>query len=156
MSKFESEWDTQRTDPYDGFLHRTRADAEKIASLKGCTVREPAPDQLFLDIDSEEQAARCRRLIATMDRTGLIADRPRWSPSPSGEPGHYHVVVDLSRNVVDMRERILLQALLGSDPMRELLSWRRLEDGAPDDAISLFFERIPGTEIPAPERGGDY
>jgi hypothetical protein len=76
--------------------------------------------------------------------------------SPSGEPGHAHVVVTLERPVRDMRERIMLQALLGSDPMRELLSWRRLEDGADEDAISLFFERIPGTQIPAPDRGGDY
>ena len=154
MKNFD-DWDTQRTDPYDGFLHRTRADAEKIASLKGCTVREPAANELFLDVDSIEAWANCKRLIASMQPTGLISDW-KFSASPSGLLGHVHVVVGLSRPVRDMRERIMLQALLGSDPMRELLSWRRLEDGADEDAISLFFERIPGTEIPAPERGGDY
>jgi hypothetical protein len=143
---FDKDFDQQRTDPYDGFLHRTRADAEQIAANKGCTVREPAANELFLDIDSEAAAAQCRRLIATMNQHGgIMADA--WSPSPSGEPGHYHVTVLWHRPLRDMHERIMLQALLGSDPMRELLSWRRLEDGADHDAISLFFERAPGTTI---------
>lgn len=42
----------------------------------------------------------------------------------------------------DETERVMLQALLGSDPMRELLAWRRLQLGAESDSISCFFERL--------------
>lgn len=40
-----------------------------------------------------------------------------------------------------MRERILLQACLGSDPLREILSLKYLASGAAPDAISFLFEK---------------
>jgi hypothetical protein len=53
------------------------------------------------------------------------------------------VVVTLDRPVRDACERVMLQALLGSDPMRELLSLERIQNGSDDDAVSVFFERAP-------------
>jgi hypothetical protein len=58
----------------------------------------------------------------------------------SRTPGHMHVTVELSRVVTSEQERITLQALLGSDPMRELLNYRRLMSGTPPEANCLFFE----------------
>ena len=42
-----------------------------------------------------------------------------------------------NRDVVSEMERCLLQALLGSDPKRELLSWNRI--GA--EVVTCFFEK---------------
>ena len=58
-------------------------------------------------------------------------------PSPSGRPGRHHVVVTMPRPVSPM-ERIALQAILGSDPIREMLSWFRIERGIEEPTI--FFE----------------
>lgn len=146
MTKPEPELDfgkIETSDPYDGFLHRTRAEAEKIAALQGCIVRAPLPKELFVDIDTPEQYETFLKQMKAFPK-GLIV-KSRESSSPSGTPGKLHVVVTLSRSVTDEVERVLLQALLGSDPMRELLSWRRIEDGSDNDAISLFFEK-PGWE----------
>lgn len=125
---------------YDGFLRRTLAEAEVVAAAKGCVIRLPKTNELFLDIDSEAAAAESRRLIKVMyAHDQITADT--WTPSPSGKPGRWHVVVVFHREVRDEYERVMLQAVLGSDPMRELLSWRRLGLGVGADAVSLFFER---------------
>lgn len=128
---------------------RSRPEIEAVAVAKGCRVVDPGPRELFLDIDSEESAERTRRLLSC-----FYDHEPHscvWSQSPSGEPGHWHVVVTLERDVRDMAERLLLQACLGSDPMRELLSWRRLALGCEPDSISVLFESLPAQLAAAPE-----
>jgi hypothetical protein len=119
---------------------RTVADVEAAALAKGLTVRYPEPNELFIDIDTVEQYAQHLNLLTIFTNheeiEGTIA-----SVSPSGKPGRFHVVVRLKRPVVDETERVMLQALLGSDTKRELLSWRRIDDGAEDKAISVFFEK---------------
>lgn len=115
----------------------THEECLQSAKKKGLGVRYPAPNELFVDLDT--QAA-----IDTFERAAAILARSekgmRWErhPSPSREPGHAHVVVTLQRKV-GAKERILLQACLGSDPLRELLSLQRFEAGNPHP--TLFFER---------------
>ncbi len=133
--------DSGTQDEYEakGFLRQTLAEALAIAAEKGCVVRVPGPRELFIDIDSEEANANFERLLKACP-PGLV-ERFERAPSPSGAPGHYHVVVLLSRDVKSDTERVLLQAVLGSDPMRELLSWRRIENGSDSASVSIFFER---------------
>lgn len=137
------------TDPYEGFLHRTLDEAVAIAKTKGCVVRTPAPNELFIDLDSEAAYKTFNQQCNAAPKYLLL--NKLLTPSPSGEPYHYHVVLQLSRPVRDERERILLQALFGSDLMRELLSWRRLEDGTDPGAISLFFEKPVVVEETKPQ-----
>ena len=145
MTIIEDKFPDIETDPYDGFLHRTYDEAVDIATAKGLVVRAPGPRELFIDIDSNSQYETFQSQLNAMPR-GLVYS---WSQSksPSGDAGHWHVVVTLSRDISSDLERILLQSLLGSDPMRELLSWRRVEDGSDSDAVSLFFEK-PGWDAP--------
>jgi hypothetical protein len=58
-------------------------------------------------------------------------------PSPSRAPWHYHITVTLGRKLSNL-ERIALQSVAGSDPMRELMSFRRACRG--DSDPTLFFE----------------
>lgn len=58
-------------------------------------------------------------------------------PSPSGKRGHWHITITFQR-ALDPTTRIALQAVLGSDRMRELLSLCRLLNGSP--IPTLFFE----------------
>lgn len=59
-------------------------------------------------------------------------------PSRSGAPGKRHITLALNRKLTSV-ERILFQALLGSDRKRELLSYIRVLNSDPEP--TLFFER---------------
>src|ERR1700733_13072486 len=110
------------------------------AEKRGHRIVAPLANQLFIDIDTKEQ------LEHFIQAVGVVNERPdveplikRYvdAPSPSGEPFHRHITVTLVRDVEDERERILYQALLGSDPMRELLSYQELRMG--DACPTVFF-----------------
>lgn len=111
--------------------------AHEAARSKGCVVIEPNPNELFIDIDNEDALRTLRR---TMKIVRQIEPNVKWTsrPSPSGKAGRYHVVVDMKREVSAI-ERIALQAILGSDLVREALSWKRLKLGAASP--TLFFEK---------------
>jgi len=118
---------------------RTTRDVEALAAAKGLRVRYPQPNELFIDIDSAEAYAQFKRLREVFERGEPIVGTT-IAASPSEAPGHYHAIVTLRRDVLP-RERVMLQALLGSDPMRELLSYRRVIAGSDPEAVSVFFER---------------
>jgi hypothetical protein len=112
--------------------------AQEAAKKKGLVVVEPKPDQLFIDIDDECSDAVFDRTIGKVQE---LIPGTTWSraPSPSGALGRFHIVVTLGRPVADAFERILLQALMGSDRIREVLSWQRATRG--DARPTLFFEK---------------
>ncbi len=109
---------------------------EKAKAL-GCTVVFPKPNELFLDIDTEASMRRFVRGVSRLRRVSYVV-----RSSPSGLPGRYHIVVTMPRPVSPL-ERIALQAMLGSDLTRELLSWMRIQRGI--DEPTLFFERQADT-----------
>lgn len=122
--------------------------AWKMAEAKGCIVVEPKANELFVDIDDaagldayEKNIARIREAFAFSH----LEKREVRRASPSGKPDRFHIVVTLTRDVEPL-ERILLQLLLGSDRVREALSWERVRRG--DEKPTLFFEKAP-----APEEG---
>jgi len=123
---------------YGNIYLRTAYDADTIESAAakakslGRVVTFPRPNELFLDIDSE---IAMRRFVRGVTRLSGVTYLVR--PSPSGRPGRHHVVVTMPRPVSPM-ERIALQAILGSDPIREMLSWFRIERGIEEPTI--FFE----------------
>lgn len=131
---------------------RTMEQCLDLARTLGRTVKLPATNELQLDIDSEEELngfrarfARLKKILGESPVTGEERAEPvggeaTWTkrPSPSGKPGRYHVTVTLPREVRTHVERIVLQAVLGSDPMREVLNFRRWQHG--DEQPTLFFE----------------
>jgi hypothetical protein len=118
---------------------RTEAEAAALAKSRGCCVVYPKPDQLFVDIDNETQWQRF---------VWEIAKHREWhwrdSPSPSGLPYRKHIIVTLPE-AVDERTRVFYQAILGSDPAREMIAWRRLQAG--DTRPTCFFEKIESEKI---------
>lgn len=99
----------------------------------------PARDELFLDYDSSEAYERGLELLAIAIRESLVSDYFA-TVSPSGRG--YHVRVSLQNPLESVHERIALQAALGSDPKRELLSLVCHADGCKDESVSVFFERV--------------
>jgi hypothetical protein len=112
--------------------------AHKEAAERGCIVVVPGVRELFIDIDNDAQHETFNKNIEIVKRIESGA-QVRRARSPSGEQGHWHIVVTLKRDLKDEAERIMLQSILGSDPMREALSWQRLQAG--DKQPTLFFEK---------------
>ncbi len=97
----------------------------------------PEPNQLFIDIDSDEDLEfyECQMLI--LDRFVESTE----TITASASPGHYHVVVTLSRDPSPW-ERVAMQAALGSDRKRELLAIINRTGDLPGP--NCFFEAISG------------
>lgn len=116
---------------------------EAEAAKLGREVVLPTANQLQIDIDCDEAF---RDFVRRFERLEEMLGGGKENvhvfheihPSPSGEPGHYHVTIELPHAPRSECERIFLQTLLGSDPMREALGWRRMVDGDPHP--TLFFE----------------
>lgn len=125
---------------YDGSNVRKRAaSAESRAEASGCHTQYPAANELFVDIDTEWQYEKFLKSIKLL----LGVDGYTPYASKSGLP-HRHIVVVLDR-CVDARERILLQACLGSDPVREMCSLQELDAGVPEP--TLFFEPLAQANV---------
>lgn len=115
--------------------------AKENAATLGLEIKLPKDNELFIDIDSEEDYATFQKQLSLLVRQEpalIVSNRP----SKSGLPKR-HIVVALARPVIGELERILLQAALGSDRKRELLSWVRVKSGESEHP-TLFFEK-PGT-----------
>lgn len=109
--------------------------AQEKARIRGLQVVFPSPRELQIDIDSAESMDV---FMENIDR--LKHDGYEVRPSPSRAIGHYHITVRLLYEVTPL-ERIALQAMLGSDLTREILSYARLQRGIVQPTI--FFERPP-------------
>jgi hypothetical protein len=116
------------------------AKAEDDAKAKGCVIVLPGVREAFVDIDSLDAYAVFDKHAVKLAEVLPFTYVRR--PSPSGRDGHFHVTCTFERDLTPV-ERITIQAVLGSDLMRELLSFRRYVTG--DAAPTLFFEK-PGDE----------
>ena len=104
------------------------------AALLGMDVVFPAANQLQIDIDSDEAYDRYLRVRPLLERH-LSDIEIEEHPSRSGGENR-HITLTLSRNVTDI-ERILLQACLGSDPVREFLGYIQVLEGDPHPVLFL-------------------
>jgi hypothetical protein len=110
-------------------------EAEKL----GLEIVLPDDNTLQIDIDSVEALGVFYRQLTVVEQhfkgtTHVVKQ------SKSGKPGKFHITVTLPLQV-DMYQRIALQACLGSDPLRELLSYVQAVHGDPHP--TLFFEKKP-------------
>lgn len=121
-------------------FHEENAQAE----LDGMEVRFGDDSHLLLDLDDEDSIARYRSLMPKM--LELFGGRVVEEYESRSGKGHLHVVVALE-HPCGVLFRIALQATLGSDPLREMLSLVRLRNGVPEPS-RLFRPRRSGrTEL---------
>lgn len=91
-------------------------------------VKLPMPCELQVDLDSLESVQTFWTLFDVIRRAidgHCIAD-----VYPSKTDGHFHAVVRLPYEVSDL-ERVALQAILRSDPVREIRNYLRVKSNAP-------------------------
>lgn len=124
----------ERNLDYD--INQARDDYLRDMRNKGKVIVVPSATELQIDIDSEEHYAAFQRAIACIERNEVFEFEVTEKPSSSGLP-HRHITVHLNFEV-EPWQRIALQAALGSDPMRELMSSVRMLKG--DIYPTLFVE----------------
>lgn len=93
---------------------------EDAAADKNCVVVYPEDNELFIDIDNDNQLRIFEKRIkeiAPLLNGGVSVDK-----KPSSTPGHFHIIVRADGESFNEIERILFQAILGSDLVRETLS----------------------------------
>lgn len=119
-------------------FHVNFEDSAKAAKELGCVIREPKANELFVDIDNDDD------FVVFTNHVNMLSDivkSVKVTPSKSGG-ARKHAVVTLNRKVKSLTERVMLQAILGSDRTRELFSFRRIEAG--NRRCTLFFEKANG------------
>ena len=119
---------------------------EVISNLvNGFKVIFPGPDELFLDIDSEEAYDRYRSMYFLLSSLLQPHDglRSLETVSKSGLPKR-HIRITLPGEMT-MEQRFIFQLALGSDPARELMNYASYLNG--EQHPSIFVE--PVTEMEA-------
>jgi|SRR5580698_1860138 hypothetical protein len=116
--------------------------AQEEANAKGLQLLWPDDQQLFVDIDDEFSLQLFERGMKAILAFWPDTKVTRKTPSPSGKPGRYHIVIELNRKApLTSEERLTLQALLGSDPKREILGHVQLAED--EVRVTRFFEKFP-------------
>ncbi len=123
------------------------------ALINNLLVVYPAEDELQIDIDNEHSYLVYVKQMDIMKKY-LGAIETKVEASRSGLPKR-HITVKLNHSVT-MLERIALQACLGSDRVRELLSLVQYQNGDPHPV--LFLEKgqdaLPASPMPVALLGG--
>lgn len=107
----------------------------KTEERAGRRIVLPAPNQLFIDIDTNEAYEHFKKQLSILDES--VGTKMQEYPSKSGLP-HRHITITLDFAVLHSWQRLALQAALGSDPIREVLACVQLLYG--DENPSLFSE----------------
>jgi hypothetical protein len=113
--------------------------AIKNAENRGLTVIVSDNNTLLIDIDTVEQYAIFQQRIDKVSKDigmTIVSDEP----SRSGLPRR-HITIALGEEKT-VADRLFLQLYLGSDPIKEYLSFLRYEAGDPKPI--LFFEKKDG------------
>lgn len=126
-------------------LCRTKEQIEGVAHEDGLICFFPNNYELTLDIDKPFQTytpdAEVQRVIDVLKKNHIDITSRVVTRSVSG---NMHVWLRLSRPM-DAASRIALQALMGSDPVREALSLLRLQ--AMSEAPIALFETYGGANM---------
>ncbi len=112
-------------------IQRNQQEVKDIAKAMGLVAVLPRRNELLLDLDIK---SRNKKIEAVLHDNGVYFVSTLATVSKSGKR---HLYIRLSRNISNVT-RIALQACLGSDPVREVLSIIRKLEGS--DAPTALFE----------------
>jgi hypothetical protein len=109
----------------------------------------PRPNQLFIDIDNDFAMAIFERNLPSFYRWYACVGSEVIRPSKSGGE-RKHITITLADDI-DPKERLILQAYLGSDLKREFLGLQRIKQGDPHP--TLFLEKKKNSFLSAGIKG---
>jgi hypothetical protein len=129
-------------DPHDNPNSQRAIDQ---ALVEGLEVVFPEPNQLQIDIDNEHSHLLLQNQLLIVEKF-VGHSNCEAKPSKSGNPHKWHVTLTFDRTFTPL-ERIGLQAMLGSDRVRELLSFVQMENEDPHP--TLFLEKTAPKQLAA-------
>lgn len=150
------------TETDDFIVRYEEKNREKVFSAAerlGCEVVVAGQNELQIDLDQPwpfgtRPYLRAKKSAIHTKAIDLFDEKIWWSLNGEinvtalraweSRGGNTHVVLTLDREYSDF-ERIAFQTMLGSDPVCELLNWKRVVDGS-DNPITLFKPRQPQHE----------
>lgn len=103
-----------------GFPPNSKSAFDKAAA-SNMVVRLPEPNQLQIDIDDAGAYQVFQKHLCTLQSHWVVIGVEEHPSKSRGDKKH--ITVTLKEPVKSDTERILLQAVLGSDGLRELLSY---------------------------------
>lgn len=128
-------------------------DPNVIAAAHGWSVVVPKGCELFIDVDDAASEEHLQAMLKVLADNEIPILETRRTVSPGGNT-HVYLEIGVPRSgVLSPCERIALQAALGSDRKRELLSILRVMLDM-DRAPTVFFETSP-VEDSAPNVGDE-
>ena len=119
------------------YMKELRENYIKRMESQGNRIVFPADNELQIDVDNEEQYKQFKNQWVYIFSRDIPESSYVVEPSKGGLPGR-HITVTLPFKVTSV-QRIAFQAVLGSDPVRELLSLIR--DYRGDEHPTLFCEK---------------
>jgi hypothetical protein len=125
-------------------VQRTQETAREIAEGLRLECFFPSNHELILDIDGPKSSINIRVLEVLTENGVVYWDNILQVRSKSGEGVHAYICF---AQKITPETRLLLQACLGSDPVREILSAVRLTTPGNDvDSITASFETEKATK----------
>ena len=124
-------------DPHTGIPNSQRAINQ--AQIEGLEAIYPQHNELQIDIDNEHSYMLLKNQLHIVNKfIGFY--NYKETPSKSGKPWKKHITLTFGYGVTFTNlERVGLQAMLGSDRVRELLSYVQAQSGDPHP--TLFLEK---------------
>lgn len=128
---------SEALEDYDVAFDPDTREAELEQAAKGRVIVRGEPLRILLDLDTPEARAQYDSMLPIVRRYWTIDDISEWKSSG----GNTHIAIRF-RDTPELSvvERLLLQSILGSDPLKELLSFRRYLNGVEDPTV-LFQPR---------------
>ena len=131
--------------------YETREEYMDRMTKEGFKVFLPSPNELFIDIDSEEMYSTFQERLDYLNfAINLRGDKhPTYveAPSKSGLPRRHIVMTSPDFRKLSVTQKLVLQIFLGSDPVKELLSLFRVIDGDKHPCIFIEKGTIHGSTV---------
>lgn len=111
-------------------IQRSKQDAEQVAASMGQVCFFPQTDEIFLDLDTNKTGREYSLEVeSTLCNNDILI---LGSLDTKSKNGNRHRYLKINRPLTSV-ERITVQACLGSDPVKEILSLLRCITGGEKD-----------------------
>lgn len=126
-------------------------DVEGLAKkgVPGLEIVKPEKFEIQLDYDYDEIPAQFNKVLEIL-RQRFPKGHLTWEKYRSSSGKHWHVVIKLPEDITD-QERIVWQAVFGSDYIRESLNLLRLVNHLDPQCLYMQHERTPVEVVEIPE-----
>ena len=120
-----------------GSTNAAYEESRRRAQERGLTVRTAGSQEIFLDLDTPESRRRFYAMLPILQKNFKVKN---WFAEYSSSR-NIHVTINMDEYILQ-DARLALQAILGSDPVKEMLTLRRSMDNI-QGAVMLFRTPVP-------------